>query len=254
MTCRHPSSGWEARERSAGFPREPHAHHAPTAHAPYRRSTRPVNDNGSVFSGRRRGVRFRLSHATDSLLSAVYGFDAGPGGYFIEVLRRRKVTKTYDPLTPGYNVERPLWGALVFLASKGFFTKEELHETLLALEHHRPDVLPARVCRVAEVVTHFQGGLGVIEAVPETKVFVTEKPPSARPRKLASRQARSGDDCETTTSARWRVVEVTPRAAAMSRMDLPWERRSRARPRSKVILGLASFSPRQRAAARPARV
>ncbi len=49
-------------------------------------------------------MRFRLSHPKDTNLSAVYGFDAGMHGYFVEVLRRRKLTKTHDPLTPGYNI------------------------------------------------------------------------------------------------------------------------------------------------------
>lgn len=101
-------------------------------------------------------MRFRLSHPNESHVSAVYGFDHGLDGYFVEVLRRRKVTKTYDPLMPGYNTERPLWGALVFLASEGFYTKEELHEALLALEHHDLTELPALLRRVAEVVTNLK--------------------------------------------------------------------------------------------------
>lgn len=116
----------------------------------------PTNDNGSVFSVSNVEEGFRLSHPNDSHLGAVYGFDAGLGGYFIEVRRRRKVTKTYDPLTPGYNMERPLWGALVFLASEGFFTEDELNEALLALEHHDLAELPAHLRRVAEVVTNFK--------------------------------------------------------------------------------------------------
>jgi hypothetical protein len=78
-------------------------------------------------------MRFRIEHPTAAHVSAVYSFDAGMRGYFVEVLRGRKVTKTYDPLTAGYAVARPLWGALVFLVVEGFFTESELHDALLAL-------------------------------------------------------------------------------------------------------------------------
>lgn len=98
-------------------------------------------------------MRFRIGHPTAVHVSAVYGFDAGMCGYFVEVLRGRKVTTTYDPITAGYNVARPLWGALVV---EGFFTESELHEALLALDHAELDALPGAVRRVAEVVTHFK--------------------------------------------------------------------------------------------------
>jgi len=102
-------------------------------------------------------MRFRIEHPNESNLSAVYGFDAGMNGYFVEVLRGgRKVTKTYDPLTPGYNVERPLWGALVFLVAEGFYTEGELHDALLALEQQALAELPAGLRRVAEVATNFK--------------------------------------------------------------------------------------------------
>ena len=55
-------------------------------------------------------MRFRIEHPTTARVSAVYGFDAAMRGYFVEVLRGRRVTRTYDPLTAGYSVARPLWG------------------------------------------------------------------------------------------------------------------------------------------------
>lgn len=81
-------------------------------------------------------MRFRLSPPNDSHVSAVYNVDAGLDGSFVEVLRRRKVTKTYDLLTPEYNVERRLEAFSV--SRRGGLLHGELHEALAELCRRAP--------------------------------------------------------------------------------------------------------------------
>jgi hypothetical protein len=63
---------------------------------------------------------------------------------------------TYDAVTPGYDVARPLAGALQHLAGAGFFNADDLGEAIVRGEEELPDEMPEEVQRVAEVIANFR--------------------------------------------------------------------------------------------------
>ena len=62
--------------------------------------------------------------------------------------------ETYDAMTKGYNVKRPLLGALMFMVERGFFDKDDLEVALVALESERPTRGKVKVA--AEVIENFK--------------------------------------------------------------------------------------------------
>lgn len=77
-------------------------------------------------------TRFRVAHPTVEGAFAWAGVDYVLG-YFVQV-RGLGQWKTYDAFAPGYDVERPLWGALTFLVSQGFFSQADLESALCRLQ------------------------------------------------------------------------------------------------------------------------
>lgn len=53
-------------------------------------------------------MRFDLEHPTNSKRRAIYGFDRGMGGYFVEVREGRTILMCHDRITAGYDPVHPL--------------------------------------------------------------------------------------------------------------------------------------------------
>jgi hypothetical protein len=101
-------------------------------------------------------MRFELEHPTNSKRTATYGFDHGMGGFFVEVREGRKLLKCYDPITEGYDRERPLDGALKFLAQFDFFSEEDMYCARDALLHCSPEEVEPELRLAAEVTANFK--------------------------------------------------------------------------------------------------
>jgi hypothetical protein len=102
---------------------------------------------------RSRGMRFEIRHPQDTAVSAWYGFDHAVG-FFVTIERNEEQIAAYDAITKGYNVERPLLGALRFMVMHGFFGADDLDAALLALERDEP--ARGRVRIAADVVANFK--------------------------------------------------------------------------------------------------
>jgi hypothetical protein len=100
--------------------------------------------------------RFRIDHAHRPDLHAEAGHDPVLG-FFVDVMRegRDRPVKSYDHFHPAFNRPRPLMGCLDFLASEGFFTGDELHDALIAIQDGEDNV-PSGVQRTIEVVMQFK--------------------------------------------------------------------------------------------------
>jgi hypothetical protein len=75
------------------------------------------------------GSSTRLQHPKDPRVYAALGFDPALG-FFVAVHGLAVKAVPYDWLTPGYNIERPLLGALAFLVDHGFCTPSQLEDAL----------------------------------------------------------------------------------------------------------------------------
>lgn len=71
----------------------------------------------------------QLEHPHSSHVHAMVGDDHALGCY-VEVSGLTTRSFTYDALSPGYDLDRPLLGALAFLVKHGFFSQKELDEAL----------------------------------------------------------------------------------------------------------------------------
>ncbi|HKO91720.1 MAG TPA: hypothetical protein VJU61_11230 [Polyangiaceae bacterium] len=80
---------------------------------------------------------FRLSHPTNTSAHATYGVDITLG-FFVEVVGLDGQRQEYDQLHTGY---RGLDGALEFLASHGFFTRDALMSAKVLLNDHGSEVI-----------------------------------------------------------------------------------------------------------------
>jgi hypothetical protein len=98
-------------------------------------------------------MRFQLRHPQDTTVSAWYGHDHAVG-FFVTVEKGDEPEAVYDAVTRGYNVERPLMGALMFMVGQGFFTKNDLDAALVALERDEPT--KGRVRIAAGVIENFK--------------------------------------------------------------------------------------------------
>lgn len=81
-------------------------------------------------------ARFRVNHPAGPGAYAWAGVDHVLG-FFVEVRGLGK-RKTYDAFDLGYNRERPLWGALTFLLSQGFYTRQDLESALCRHQNGEP--------------------------------------------------------------------------------------------------------------------
>jgi hypothetical protein len=63
---------------------------------------------------------------------------------------------TFPCLNDGYDTTRPLEGALLFLVAAGFFSRDDLAETLVRAGYELPEGMPPRCHRVAEVIGNFR--------------------------------------------------------------------------------------------------
>jgi hypothetical protein len=98
-------------------------------------------------------MRFQIQHSKKPNTSAWYGFDPFVG-FFVTLEEDYEQVATYDAVTEGYNVKRPLLGALKFMVKEKFFGEDDLEAALVALEEDRPT--RGRVKVAAEVVENFK--------------------------------------------------------------------------------------------------
>jgi len=95
-----------------------------------------------------------ITHPTNPDITATLGFDHAIK-FFVDITSKRR-RFSYSAIEPGYDHERPLWGALRFLAAHGFYTEDDLHDALSGLQDGTIDELPERVQQVGEVVWAFK--------------------------------------------------------------------------------------------------
>lgn len=91
-------------------------------------------------------------------MQAHYGWDHVLG-FFVEVRGPNRYKETHDALSPRYQRERPLQSVLEFLAEKGFYSIDDLQETLEWLADD-PEGMQRRLRRVAEVIGNFKDAAG----------------------------------------------------------------------------------------------
>jgi hypothetical protein len=98
--------------------------------------------------------RFRIDHPTNPHLHVIAGADHMLG-FFVELRRedRSRPIKSLDLFTLGRAVT--LQDCFEFLIEHGFFTGEELHDALIAIQHGEEDV-PSGVHRVMDIVMEFK--------------------------------------------------------------------------------------------------
>lgn len=98
--------------------------------------------------------RFKIDHPIKRELHAEAGHDPVVG-FYVDVMHSHRVIKSYDFFKPLFNRARPLMGCLDFLVSEGFFTTDELHEALIAIQDGEEHV-PSGVLRTVDVVMGFK--------------------------------------------------------------------------------------------------
>jgi hypothetical protein len=96
-------------------------------------------------------LRFRIDHPRTDMHTQA-GHDPVVG-FFVDVLRRDHVIKSYDFFQARFNRSRPLMGCLDFLVSEGFFTGDELEDALVYLQDSAP--VPSDM-RIVEIVMEFK--------------------------------------------------------------------------------------------------
>ena len=99
---------------------------------------------------------FRLRHPQRPGVVADYGYDGPSGrGFFVDVREGGALIDRYDATyatSASYDRQRPLDGALRFLATWGFYAADDLEEALGRLLHELPREMPRRLRRIALVV------------------------------------------------------------------------------------------------------
>ena len=88
---------------------------------------------------------------------AWYGYDVGPSGlgFFVHAALSGGEVR-YEGRAPSYNHERPLDGALRWMAAHGFFAEDDLEEALGRIQHDLIEEMPRRLRRVARVFLSFK--------------------------------------------------------------------------------------------------
>jgi len=103
-------------------------------------------------------VDFTIRHPQDRERRATYGHDGR--GYFAEVTLGG-VRIVYANFSSRYDHAEPLYGALVFLSSLGFFNGADLEDALaLARGDQVIEVAVGRVRRVLRVIERFRAAAG----------------------------------------------------------------------------------------------
>jgi len=125
-------------------------------------------------------VEYRLPHPSDPQRHAIYGFDPRLRQYWGEVYeapaeweifnsltgKAMKIVETgrrrdsYDALGCRYDAARPLLGLLTWLSEHGFFSADDLNETLELLREHGSDAVPKRLRGVAQVIHDLDDAAG----------------------------------------------------------------------------------------------
>ncbi len=88
-----------------------------------------------------------IRHPLSQKQKATIGFDPVIG-FFADFGKR-----SYSAINRGYDHERPLWGALLFLVREGLFTQCDLEEALERSIYEREENLPKRQKFVLKVVS-----------------------------------------------------------------------------------------------------
>ena len=98
-------------------------------------------------------MRFEIKHPTDADVTADYGWDRAVE-FFVTVYLADGEVASYDRLHRGY---AHLDGALRFLAKHGFFSVDELEESLMRMGDERPEDMPDPFRGCAEIVMNLKG-------------------------------------------------------------------------------------------------
>ncbi len=89
----------------------------------------------------------------------VWGFDATPIGFFLEVRQPGRKLLCYDGLQPHYDRQRPLLGLLKFLVETGVVSEEDLDAVLVGEPDYNQDV-SASVRLVADILDDLRRAAG----------------------------------------------------------------------------------------------
>lgn len=112
-----------------------------------------------MWAGSRRcrcALRYRLRHPHDAQGRAAYGYDGPSGlGFFVHATLSGGEVR-YDGRAPSYNHERPLDGALRWMAAREFYSVDDLEEALGRLQYDLIDEMPRRLRRIARVLINFK--------------------------------------------------------------------------------------------------
>jgi hypothetical protein len=98
-------------------------------------------------------MRFEIEHPKDRSRHAWYGFDHAVG-FFVTVEKDDEPVAIYDAVTKGYDIAKPLLGALRFMAQAGFFEADDIEAALLALERDERTTGGTKIA--ADVITNFK--------------------------------------------------------------------------------------------------
>lgn len=101
-------------------------------------------------------MRFTLRHPAHRDRRAEYGYERDAFAFFVHVFEQDACVGRYDALTEGYDHRFPLQGALDYLISQGFFSREDLESALTRGQYELFEEMPRRLRRAGLVVHHFK--------------------------------------------------------------------------------------------------